>query len=128
MFLQRFTQNHNYDNLIISSIDFYTKNVWFLNKCSDIKDMTKDLFQHMIVCFSHQSCVIEGNSLESAESQSIWERMNQDYNIADLQHEEAQLPDPKSLLNKPGKEIEVIEIRNHLLVTNYLYGTLLNLE
>jgi len=48
--------------------------------------------------------------------------MNQDYNIDD---EEAQLPEPKSLLDKPGKEIEVVEIRNHLLATHYLYNTLL---
>ena len=51
--------------------------------------------------------------------------MNQDYNIDD---EEAQLPEPKSLLDKPGKEIEVVEIRNHLLTTHYLYNTLLKSE
>ena len=82
----------------------------------------------MIVPFSHQSCIIEGNSLGSAESQIIWEKMNQDYNIDDLQHEEAQLPEPKSLLDKPGKETEVVEIRNHLLATYYLYNTLLKSE
>jgi hypothetical protein len=82
----------------------------------------------MIVNFSHQSCTIKENSLGSAESQIIWEKMNQDYNIDDLQHDEAQLPEPKSLLDKPGKEIEVVEIRNHLLATHYLYNTLLNSE
>ncbi|CAG8443983.1 980_t:CDS:2 [Acaulospora morrowiae] len=54
--------------------------------------------------------------------------MNKDYNIDDLQNEEAQLPEPKSLLDKPGKEIEVVEIHNHLLATHYLYNTLLKLE
>ena len=63
----------------------------------------------MIVSFSHQSCAIEGNSLGSAESQIIWEKMNQDYNIDDLQR-------------------EVVEIRNHLLTTHYLYNTLLKSE
>ncbi|CAH1765438.1 18123_t:CDS:2 [Entrophospora sp. SA101] len=117
---------------IISSIDFYAKNSGFLDEISVIKDNikipAKDLLQRMIVSFSHQSCVIEGNSLGSAESQIIWEKMNKDYNIDDLQHEEAQLPEPKSLLDKPGKEIEVVEIRNHLIATHYLYNTLLKSE
>ncbi|CAI2177342.1 17404_t:CDS:2, partial [Funneliformis geosporum] len=112
--------------------DFYTKNSSFLDDISVIKDtieiLTKDLLQRLIVIFSHQSCTIEGNSLGSVESQIIWEKMNQDYNIDDLQHDEAQLPEPKSLLDKPGKEIEVIEICNHLLATHYLYNTLLNSE
>ena len=111
------------------SIDFYAKHSDFLNRMSVIKDIigipTKDLLQRMIVSFSHQSCAIEGNSLGSAESQIIWEKMNQDYNIDDLQREGAQLPEPKSLLDKPGKEIKVVEIRNHLLATHYLYNILL---
>ncbi|CAG8772063.1 30888_t:CDS:2 [Gigaspora margarita] len=112
--------------------DFYVKNSSFLDEISVIKDTieipTKDLFQRMIVNFSHQSCIIKGNSLGSAESQIIWEKMNQDYNIDDLQHEDAQLPEPKSLLDKAGKEIEIVEIRNHLLATHYLYYTLLKSE
>ncbi|CAG8644977.1 4124_t:CDS:2, partial [Paraglomus brasilianum] len=112
--------------------DFYAKNSGFMDEISVIKDTieipVKDLLQRMIVSFSHQSCVIEGNSLGSAESQIIWEKMNQDYNIDDLQREGAQLPEPKSLLDKPGKEIEVVEIRNHLLATHYLYNTLLKSE
>nr|CAG8511433.1 6970_t:CDS:2 [Entrophospora candida] len=113
-------------------LDFYTKNSGFLDEISVIKDNieipAKDLLQRMIVSFSHQSCVIEGNSLGNAESQIIWEKMNKDYNIDNLQHEEAQLPEPKSLLDKPGKEIEVVEIRNHLIATHYLYNTLLKSE
>ncbi|CAG8789457.1 3326_t:CDS:2, partial [Dentiscutata erythropus] len=98
---------------------FYAKNSSFLDEISAIKDTieipAKDLLQ-------------QGNSLGGAESQIIWEKMNQDYNIDDLQHEEAQLPEPKSLLDKPGNEIEVVEIRNHLLATHYLYITLLKSE
>ncbi|RIB21891.1 fido domain-containing protein [Gigaspora rosea] len=111
--------------------DFYAENSSFLDKISAIKDTieipTKDL-QRMIVNFSHQSCSIEGNSLGSAESLIIWEKMNQDYNIDDLQHEDAQLPEPKSLLDKAGKEIEVVEVRNHFLATHYIYNTLLKSE
>ncbi|RIA79679.1 fido domain-containing protein [Glomus cerebriforme] len=116
----------------IQDYDFYIKNSSLLNEISVIKDtikiLTKDFFQHMIVNFSHQSCIIEGNSLGIAESQIIWEKINQNYNINDLQHEEVQLPKPKSLLDKPGKEIEVIEIRNHLLITHYLYNIMLKSE
>lgn len=80
----------------------------------------------MIVSFSHQSCTIEGNSLGITESQTIWERMNQDYNIDDfLEHEEAQFPAPEFLFDKFESEIEIIEIRNHLLATYFLYNTLL---
>ncbi|CAJ0627401.1 2350_t:CDS:2 [Entrophospora sp. SA101] len=112
--------------------DFYARHSCFMDEISVIKDTieipVKDLLQRMIVSFSHQSCVIEGNSLGSAESQIIWEKMSQDYNIDDLQREGAQLPEPKSLIDKPGKEIEVVEIRNHLLATHYLYNTLLKSE
>ena len=103
-----------------------------MDEISVIKDTieipVKDLLQRMIVSFSHQSCVIEGNSLGSEESQIIWEKMSQDYSIDDLQREGAQLPEPKSLLDKPGKEIDVVEMRNHLLTTHYLYNTLLKSE
>ena len=73
-------------------------NYAFLEELSIIK-----ILNRMIVSFSHQSCLIEGNSLGSAESQSIWDRMNQDYNIEDLQHEEAQLPAPKINLERKLK-------------------------
>ncbi|CAG8440149.1 9542_t:CDS:2 [Ambispora gerdemannii] len=53
--------------------------------------------------------------------------MNEDYNFDDLlEPEKIQLPDARSLSDKP--ENEVIEIRNHLLVTYYLNNKLLNLE
>ncbi|RHZ54283.1 hypothetical protein Glove_428g124 [Diversispora epigaea] len=109
--------------------DYYKKHHAFLEEISIIKDTTEipkeDLLKRMIVSFSHQSCAIEGNSLGSAESQSIWEKINQDYNIDDLlEPEETQFPAPESLSDKSENEIEVIEIRNHLLATYYLYNTL----
>ncbi|CAG8697890.1 7079_t:CDS:2, partial [Ambispora gerdemannii] len=62
-------------------------------------------------------------------SQTIWEKMNQDYNIDDLlEHEETQFPAPESLSDKPESEIEIIEIRNHLLATYFLYNTLFKLK
>ncbi|CAG8682226.1 15530_t:CDS:2 [Cetraspora pellucida] len=69
--------------------NFYIKNSGFLNNISVIKDiikiLTKDILQHMI------------------------EKINQDYNIDDLQHDKAQLFEPKSLFDKPEKEIKYKE-------------------
>ncbi|CAG8524285.1 1957_t:CDS:2 [Paraglomus occultum] len=88
--------------------DFCAKHSGFLDEMSTIKNTIE----------------IPAEELQrSAESQIIW---NNNYSIADLQHEEAQLPEPKSLLDKPGKEIEVVEIRNHLIATHYIYNTLLS--
>ena len=81
----------------------------------------------MNVSFSHQSCAMEGNSLGIGDSEKIWSRMNEDYNLDDLlEPEDIQLPDARSLSNKP--ENEVIKICNHLLATYYLNNKLLNLE
>ncbi|CAG8456868.1 3427_t:CDS:2 [Diversispora eburnea] len=115
-------KGHDYE-----SIKDYERKCDFLEEMSIIKDTinisTNDLLQRMIVSFSHQSCAIEGNSLGIEESQTIWERMNQDYNIDDLlKNEGAQFPIPESLLDKPESEIDIIEIRNHLLSTYFLFN------
>jgi hypothetical protein len=67
---------------------------------------------------------VEGNQLDQIDSQSIWDRLNNsnDYNLSDIVDRE-ELPVPKSLSDKP--DIQVIEIRNHLLATYYLYHVLL---
>src|SRR5688572_2839623 len=92
------------------SIEFYRKNGASLDEMSIIRGAfeipTEDLLRRMIVSFSHQSCLIEGNSLGIAESRNVWDKMNRDHNIDELLREEAQLPFPTSLLEKPGKEIE----------------------
>ncbi len=87
----------------------------------------KELLQCMIVGFSQQSCALEGNTIGIVESQEIWDKMSKNYNLDDLlKHEETQFPTPSSLSRK--SEIEVIEIRNHLLVTYFLYNHLLKSE
>ncbi|RHZ63489.1 hypothetical protein Glove_329g65 [Diversispora epigaea] len=118
------------DNESIESIEIFEEKCAHLEELSSIKDTieisTKDLLQRMIVSFSHQSCVMEGNSLGIEESQTIWERMNQDYNIDDLLEKEgAQFPTPESLFDKPESEIDIIEIRNHLLSTYFIFNNTL---
>ena len=52
----------------------------------------------MSVSFSHQSCAMEGNSLGIGDTEKIWSKMNEDYNLDELlEPEEIQLPDARSL-------------------------------
>jgi hypothetical protein len=76
----------------------------------------------MIVNFSQKSCAIEGNILKLSESQEIWNKLNKNYDLDDLlEHEN--FPPPNSISSSNKSEKEIIEIRNHLLATYFIYNT-----
>lgn len=111
--------------------EFQAKHINFLKEIDTLKRSTRlsavDLLQHMTVSFTQQSCAIEGNELDVVETQKIWDLLNKDYNLDDLlKNNEISLPAPCSLSSK--SENDVIEIRNHLLVTYLLYNTLFKLR
>ncbi|CAG8599479.1 1564_t:CDS:2 [Acaulospora morrowiae] len=97
----------------------------FLKAIDGLKGSSKvssvDLLQGLTVGFTQQSCAIEGNTLGLKETQKVWNSLNKNCNLSDfLKNQEMLLPAPSVLSDKP--ENEVIEIRNHLLATYFLYN------
>jgi len=83
----------------------------------------------MNVSFTHQSCSLEGNSLELGETREVWNSLTGLYDNLDELLEDDDLkniPPPHLLSKKP--ELDVIEIRNHLLATYLLYNKLYKLD
>lgn len=90
----------------------------------DSKKVTAANFlQSMTASFTQQSCALEGNKLGIIDTQKIWNSLKKNYNFDNIMTNwNIPLPAPSSLSDK--EENEVIEIRNHLIATYYLYNTL----
>ncbi|CAG8624127.1 30068_t:CDS:2 [Gigaspora margarita] len=81
-----------------------------------------DILKRLTVDFAQHSCAIEGNTLKLAETQKVWNTLKKNFSLNDfLKNIDTPLPAPSSLSDKP--ENEVIEVRNHLLATYFLYNT-----
>ncbi|CAG8624024.1 3143_t:CDS:2, partial [Paraglomus occultum] len=111
--------------------DFQAEYNRFLKVIDGIKGSSKipsvDLLRGMIVSFTQHSCAMEGNTLGLRETQRVWNSLNKNCNLGDfLKNQEMMLPAPNILSDKP--EDEVIEIRNHLLATYFLYNNLYKCE
>ncbi|RHZ62856.1 hypothetical protein Glove_334g33 [Diversispora epigaea] len=111
--------------------DFQAKHIDFLKAIDDLKVSSKissvDILRKLTVSFTEQSCAIEGNTLGLEETQKVWNLLKNRFNLDDfLKNQKMPLPAPSFLSVKP--ENEVIEIRNHLLATYFLYNTLYELE
>ncbi|CAG8762406.1 9953_t:CDS:2, partial [Cetraspora pellucida] len=86
-----------------------------------------DILKRLTVSFAQHSCAIEGNTLELAETQKVWNTLKKNFSLNDfLKNIDTPLPAPSSLSDKP--ENEVIEVRNHLLATYFLYNTFYELD
>ncbi|GBC06512.1 hypothetical protein RclHR1_00690002 [Rhizophagus clarus] len=82
-----------------------------------------DFLKSMTVSFTQQSCALEGNTLGIIDTQKIWNSLREKYILENIvQNWNMPLPEPSSLSDK--EENEVIEIRNHLIATYYLYNAL----
>ncbi|GBB89496.1 hypothetical protein RclHR1_01620008 [Rhizophagus clarus] len=103
--------------------EYQEKNIHHLKEIDNLRTKIptmKSTLQNMIVNFSQKSCAIEGNTLELSESQEIWDRLR-NYDLdALLIHEKFPLPSSISSSDKP--EEEIIEIRNQLLATYFIYN------
>lgn len=87
------------------------------------KVIAANFLQSMTASFTQQSCALEGNKLGIIDTQKIWNSLKENYNFDNIMTNwNIPLPAPSSLSDK--EENEVIEIRNHLIATYYLYNTL----
>ncbi|CAG8478881.1 19908_t:CDS:2, partial [Gigaspora rosea] len=98
----------------------------FLKAIDGLKASSKissvDILKRLTVGFAQHSCAIEGNTLELGEAQKIWNMLKKNFSLNDfLKNIDMPLPAPSSLSDK--LENEVIEVRNHLLATYFLYNT-----
>ena len=112
------------------STDFQAEYGDILKKIDDLKASAEisavDRLRRMTVSFSQQSCAIEENTIGLVETQKIWNSLGRNYDLDNfLKDPETPLPAPSSLSDEP--ENKVIEIRNHLLATHFLYSTLYNI-
>jgi hypothetical protein len=113
------------------STDYQAKHIHLLNEIDSLKATNKistmKLLQNMIVDFSQQSCAIEGNTLGTSESLEIWDILNRNHNINNLLEYE-KLPPLSSFAFSDESENEIIEIRNHLLATYFVFNRLPKLK
>ncbi|CAB4410028.1 unnamed protein product [Rhizophagus irregularis] len=105
--------------------EYQEKNIHYLKEIDllSTKSPIVKILQNMIVNFSHRSCAIEANTLELSESQEIWDRLNKSYNLNNLLKNE-KFPPPSSISSSDKSEKEIIEVRNHLLATYFIYNTM----
>ncbi|CAB4437585.1 unnamed protein product [Rhizophagus irregularis] len=107
--------------------EFRSKYADVLKEIDAFKDSKKvtaaNFLQSMTASFTQQSCALEGNKLGIIDTQKIWNSLKKNYNFDNIMTNwNIPLPAPSSLSDK--EENEVIEIRNHLIATYYLYNTL----
>ncbi|CAB4427405.1 unnamed protein product [Rhizophagus irregularis] len=106
--------------------EFRSKYADVLKEIDAFKDSKKvtaaNFLQSMTASFTQQSCALEGNKLGIIDTQKIWNSLKKNYNFDNIMTNwNIPLPAPSSLSDK--EENEVIEIRNHLIATYYLYNT-----
>lgn len=90
-----------------------------------------NLLQRMNVSFTQQSCSLEGNLLDLAETRKIWNSLTELYDDLDelLKDDDLKNIPPPHLLSKTIVfKQNFIEIRNHLLATYLLYNKLYKLD
>jgi hypothetical protein len=116
---------------LFHSKEFQSKYVDLLKEIDAFKASKKvsavDFLRSMTVGFTQQSCALEGNKLGIIDTQKIWDSLREKYNLENIvTNWNIPLPEPSSLSDKEVNE--VIEIRNHLIATYYLYNTLYQMK
>ncbi|RGB27100.1 fido domain-containing protein [Rhizophagus diaphanus] len=116
------SQRENTSKMEVS--EYQEKNIHYLKEIDFLRTKSPivKILQNMIVNFSHRSCAIESNTLELSESQEIWDRLNKSYNLNNLLKNEKFSP-PSTISSSDKSEKEIIEVRNHLLATYFIYNT-----